>query len=105
MAVHLTKENFLTELNKADIAVVDFWAEWCNPCRVLSPMLDEIEKKLGSKIKFFRLNIDNHPAIATVYGIQSIPTLLIFKNGRPLASFIGLMQPKELESKLSAFVS
>ncbi|MCL4406841.1 MAG: thioredoxin [Candidatus Parvarchaeota archaeon] len=105
MAVHLTKENFLEELKKADVSIVDFWAEWCHPCKMLSPILDDLEKKIGHKMKFFKLNVDNQPAIATAYGIQSIPTLLIFKGGKPIASFIGLIPMRELENKLMAFVN
>ena len=68
-------------LKSAEPVVVDFWAEWCGPCRMIAPALEEISGQLGDKVKIVKLNVDENPAIAAKYGIMSIPTLLLFKNG------------------------
>lgn len=100
MVEHLTEKNFKAVIKDLDLAVVDFWAEWCSPCKALSPMLDEFESKLGNKLKFFKVNVDNSPSVASEYGVESIPTLLVFKNGEPINSLGGLTSKKELERRL-----
>ena len=98
MVKELDMNNFLSEVGDAKFAVVDFWAEWCQPCRQMSPLLSEIEGEIGSKFSFFKVNVDKASDIASQYGIQSIPTLLIFKKGKPITSMIGLL-PKSLIKK------
>jgi thioredoxin 1 len=88
-------------LKSAEPVVVDFWAEWCGPCRMIAPALEEISGQIGDKVKIVKLNVDENPAIAAKYGIMSIPTLLLFKNGEIADRQVGA-QPKQ---KLHAWIN
>jgi len=95
MAITLTKDNFKQEVLQSDIPVlVDFWAEWCGPCKMLSPTIDEISKEYAGKLKVAKLNIDEAAEIASEYGVMSIPTLIIFKKGEVASQTVGSV-PKE----------
>lgn len=96
--------DFKAVLSGTDTVVVDFWAEWCGPCKAISPILEDIEGKVEGKLKFFKLDVDSEPAIASEYGIESIPTLLVFKNGMPVKSVVGLMPRQELEKHILSVV-
>ena len=84
--------------------VVDFWAEWCGPCRMIAPALEEIAGSLGEKVKIVKLNVDENPQTAAKYNIQSIPTLMIFKNGDMSSRQIGAAPKQKLEQWISAAV-
>lgn len=89
--ITLNKDNFQQEvLNSEKTVVVDFWANWCGPCKALVPILDEVEKEMGDKVVFAKLNVDEDIDTARSYGVMTIPTLIIFKNGKNVASLIGL---------------
>ena len=86
----ITTDNFEEEILKSDkTALVDFYADWCGPCQMMSPLIDEISEEL-TDVKFGKVNIDDYPEIAANYGIMSIPTLLIFKNGELNNTFVGV---------------
>ncbi len=88
--VILSDGNFDTEIKKADAPIlVDFWATWCGPCRVVAPILEQIAVDLKGKVRIGKLDVDQNPAIATQFGIPSIPTLVLFKNGRVVDQMIG----------------
>jgi thioredoxin 1 len=96
---------FETEVLKAsEPVVVDFWAEWCGPCRMIAPALEEIAGTMGSKVKVVKVNVDENPATASKYGIMSIPTLMIFKNGQLASRQVGAAPKQKLEQWISAAV-
>ena len=95
MITEITTENFDNEvLAAAQPVVVDFWASWCGPCRMLSPLVDELAAEYAGRIKFGKVNVDEQPRLAMNYSVQSIPTVLFFKNGKPVDMSIGYV-PKE----------
>jgi thioredoxin 1 len=96
---------FETEVLKAaGPVVVDFWAEWCGPCRMIAPALEEIAGSLGEKVKIVKLNVDENPQTAAKYNIQSIPTLMIFKNGGMSSRQVGAAPKQKLEQWITAAV-
>ena len=91
-------------LKSAEPVVVDFWAEWCGPCRMIGPALEEIAGQLGDKVKIVKLNVDENPKTAGQYGIMSIPTLMLFKNGKEAARQGGAAPKQKLHQWISAAV-
>ncbi|MEL7428467.1 MAG: thioredoxin [Pseudomonadota bacterium] len=82
--------NFQSDVLGSDVpVVVDFWAEWCGPCKMIGPSLEEISDEMGDKVKITKVNIDENPEIAAQYGVRSIPTLVMFKNGEPASMQVG----------------
>ena len=99
--VILTDENFPQEVLKSPVPVlVDFWAEWCGPCKMVAPILDELASEYSGKLKIGKVNIDEHQPLATQYGIRAIPTLLIFKAGQVVDQVVGLRSKKDFKLKL-----
>ncbi|WCR56409.1 MAG: hypothetical protein PG979_000466 [Rickettsia asembonensis] len=97
MADKVTDSSFKKEVLESDLPVlVDFWAEWCGPCKMLTPIIDEISKELKGKVKVLKMNIDENPNIPSEYGIRSIPTIMLFKNGEQKDTKIGLQQKNSL---------
>lgn len=94
----VTDESFDADVLKASgLVLVDFWAEWCGPCRALSPILGELEMQMGNKIKIVKVNIDDNPETPSEYNVRSIPTLVLFKDGAPVSTKIGLLSKTALE--------
>ena len=91
-------------LNATGPVVVDFWAEWCGPCRMIAPALEEISKEMEGKVKIVKLNVDENPGIAGQFGIRSIPTLMIFKDGKLASQKVGAAPKGDLSKWISASV-
>jgi thioredoxin 1 len=105
MVEKVTDATFETDVLKASgPVVVDFWAEWCGPCRMIAPALEEISTSLNGKVKIVKLNVDENPKTAAKYGIQSIPTLMIFKNGQMASRQVGAAPKQKLEQWITAAV-
>jgi thioredoxin 1 len=100
--VTLTQANFESAVLKSTVPVlVDFWAEWCGPCRMIAPLLEQIAKEHPGKVVVGKVNVDQEQALATKYGIQSIPAFFIFKNGEIAEQFIGAQHSRQsIEAKL-----
>lgn len=95
--VALTDDNFEEEVLKSTIPVlVDYWAEWCGPCKMIAPILDEVSEEYGEKVKIGKLNIDDNPGIPPKYGIRGIPTLMLFKDGNVEATKVGAVSKSQL---------
>lgn len=98
----VTDQTFDTEVMKAATPVlVDFWAVWCGPCQVQGPIVEEVAKTVGGKAKVMKLNVDENPVTAQKFGIMSIPTLMVFKNGMVVKQFIGVQSKETLLSELN----
>jgi thioredoxin 1 len=101
----VSDQDFDSEVLKATgPVVVDFWAEWCGPCRMIGPALEEIAGSLNGKVKIVKLNVDENPHTATKYGVMSIPTLMIFKNGEMASRQVGAAPRQKLEQWITASV-
>ena len=99
--VALTEQNFDTEVLKSSTPVlVDFWAEWCGPCKAIAPIIDELAKELEGRLKVAKVNVDEAQDLAAKFNIMSIPTLLIFKNGEPVDQIVGAMPKDQLLAKI-----
>jgi thioredoxin 1 len=104
-ATAVTDASFEQDVLKSDVPVlVDFWAPWCGPCRMVAPIVDEIAKEFEGKIKVFKLNTDENPNVASQYGIRSIPTLMIFKGGQKVDTVVGAVPKTTLSSTLSKYL-
>lgn len=93
MAVAVTKDNFNATVAEG-VSLLDFWAPWCGPCKMIAPVLEDLDKEVGDQLKIAKLNVDDNPEAASRFGVMSIPTLIVFKDGQPVDKVVGF-QPKD----------
>ena len=101
----LTDSNFASEVTKYPIMLVDFWAPWCGPCRMVSPIIEQLSREYSGRVAFGKVNVDENQRIAASFGIQSIPTLMIFKGSKAVDVIIGAMPKAQIEMKLKQQLS
>ena len=105
MDIKVTDANFQQEVIESELpCLVDFWAQWCMPCHMVAPTVEAMAKKYQEKLKVCKLNVDEAPGVSSEYGIMSIPTLLIFKNGKTVDKIIGVIPEAELTSKIEPHI-
>ncbi|MBN1454718.1 MAG: thioredoxin [Methanomicrobia archaeon] len=102
--VEITDRTFVAFVKQHPMVVVDCWAPWCGPCRMVAPILEQLAKEYAGKVVFGKLNVDENPRIATEYAIMAIPTLFIFKNGEPVDVIQGAMPKPHFEAKLKEWL-
>jgi len=103
--IRLTDTNFMDAVNKYSLLVVDFWAAWCGPCRMVSPTIEQLATELAGKVVFGKLNVDENPITANTFAIQSIPTIAIFKNGRNIDGFVGVVSKSQMQNRILSHIS
>ncbi|MBW7475111.1 thioredoxin [Paenibacillus oenotherae] len=100
MAVALTKDNFTQSIENG-VSLVDFWAPWCGPCKMQLPIVEELSSELEGKAVIAKINVDEEPELASKFGVMSIPTLILFKDGQPVDKMVGLQSKDALKNKIS----
>lgn len=103
--INLSDVNFKQEvLNAEELVLVDFWAPWCGPCRMVGPILEEISREKAGKVKVVKVNVDENPNLSSEYNVMSIPTMIIFKKGQAVEEFVGAMPKAAIEKKLEKWI-
>lgn len=103
--VHISSDaSFASDIAQG-VSLVDFYADWCGPCRMMIPRLEELQTKLGDKAKVCKINVDNDPVTAQSFGVMSIPTLILFKDGKQVEKFVGAQEVKNLEAAILKYVA
>jgi len=101
--LHLTEQSFDDEIGKhKEVLMVDFWAEWCQPCRAIGPTLEELASESAGSVSLAKVNVDDNPQLAARYGVRSIPTILFMKGGQVMDQVIGAVPKSQLKKKLDA---
>ena len=99
---HLKSAGFTAEMEAASLAMVDFWADWCGPCKMLAPTIDALDKQMGDRVLVAKVNVDQEPDLARRFGVMSIPTVVFLKNGREFDRKVGLLPPVAFTQVLEA---
>lgn len=102
--VKATDQNFNTLIQSDKPVLVDFWAAWCGPCKMMAPVLDELSNEKAEQLVVAKLNVDENPNTARTFGIMSIPTMMVFRNGRPVKQLVGYMPKQQLTSQLQGVI-
>ncbi|HEX7973542.1 MAG TPA: thioredoxin, partial [Anaerolineales bacterium] len=99
--IELTKDNFESTINGNDVVVVDFWAPWCGPCRMTDPIVQKLAGELAGRVRVAKVNVDENPGISMRYGIQSIPTMMVVRNGQIVDRWAGALPEPALRSRIA----
>ncbi|MEZ4917522.1 MAG: thioredoxin [Saprospiraceae bacterium] len=105
MAYQFTDDNFQTEvLNASNVTLIDLWAEWCGPCKMMNPVIEQLSTEFEGKAVIGKLNVDDNPTVPTEYNVRGIPTFLLFKNGELQEKIVGATTKQALEAKINALL-
>ena len=102
--VEADEKGFAQEVAGAPLTLVDFFAPWCGPCRLVSPMLEELAREHAGRLRVVKVNVDEHPGLAARYGVRSVPTLVLFRRGAPVATWVGASPKRVLEERLRPYL-
>jgi thioredoxin 1 len=103
--VTFTDENLVTAIEKRNPMVVDFWAPWCAPCRVISPVIEQLAEKYAGRVAFGKVNVDENPSVASLFQVQSIPTIMLFGEGRIWDAIVGVVPSQVIESRIVSLLN
>ncbi|MFS1514027.1 thioredoxin [Chengkuizengella sp. SCS-71B] len=99
--VNVSDQSFKGEVESTGTVLVDFWAPWCGPCKMVAPVLEELDEEIGNELKIAKVNVDDNPESASRFGVMSIPTLIVFKDGEPVDKVVGFQPKDALKSVVS----
>jgi thioredoxin 1 len=99
--VNVSDQSFAGEVEGSGTVLVDFWAPWCGPCKMIAPVLEELDKEIGDNVKIAKVNVDDNPESASRFGVMSIPTLIVFKDGQPVDKVVGFQSKDALKNVIS----
>ncbi|MFH5181984.1 thioredoxin [Paenibacillus sp. TAB 01] len=99
--VNVSDQSFKSDVEGSGTVLVDFWAPWCGPCKMIAPILEELDKELGDSVKIAKVNVDDNPESAARFGVMSIPTLIVFKDGQPVDKIVGFQSKDALKGVIT----
>jgi len=99
--VNVSDQSFKSDVEGSGTVLVDFWAPWCGPCKMIAPVLEELDKELGDSVKIAKVNVDDNPESAARFGVMSIPTLIVFKDGQPVDKIVGFQSKDALKGVIT----
>jgi len=102
--VNVTDQSFKNEVESTGTVLVDFWAPWCGPCKMIAPVLEELDQELAGQVKIAKINVDDNPDTTSRFGVMSIPTLIVFKDGQPVDKVVGFQPKDSLKNVISRHI-